>query len=70
MKQERSEKVLMGWYLMRSGQARAPYASFQWDVLLNQALGDIKKKFSVEKVCDRDTASLLSQSCSPHMSVG
>jgi hypothetical protein len=48
--QERSEKVLMQWYLMRTGQARAPYASFQWDVLLNQALGDIKRKFSVEKI--------------------
>ena len=50
LQQERSEKVLMGWYLMRTGQSRPPYASFQWDVLLNQALGDIKKKFSVEKV--------------------
>ena len=40
----------MNWYLSRTAQTRPPYASFQWDVLLNQALGDIKKKFSVEKV--------------------
>eukprot|EP00124_Ichthyophonus_hoferi_P002376 Ihof_evm5s159 gene=Ihof_evmTU5s159 len=48
--QEKMEKILMAWYLMRTGQTKHPWASFQWDVLLKQALGDIKKKFSVEKL--------------------
>ncbi|KNC84851.1 hypothetical protein SARC_02933 [Sphaeroforma arctica JP610] len=48
--QTKSEKILMNWYLMRTGQDKPLYASFQWDVLLKQALGEIHKKFSVEKL--------------------
>eukprot|EP01134_Creolimax_fragrantissima_P007686 CFRG7686T1 len=48
--QTKQEKVLMNWYIMRTGQTKPLYASFQWDVLLKQALGEIQKKFSVEKI--------------------
>ncbi|KAJ3197292.1 hypothetical protein HK101_004773 [Irineochytrium annulatum] len=44
------EDMLMKWYFERSGATPPKRYSNEWDIALKQAIGEIKKKFNVEKL--------------------
>ncbi|KAJ3218702.1 hypothetical protein HDU67_004484 [Dinochytrium kinnereticum] len=48
--QRRWEDMLMKWYFERSGSTAPKRYSNEWDIALKQALGELRKKYNVEKL--------------------
>ncbi|KAJ3112953.1 hypothetical protein HDU96_003954 [Phlyctochytrium bullatum] len=48
--QRRWEDMLMKWYFERTGSTPPKRYSNEWDIALKQALGELKKKYNVEKL--------------------
>ncbi|TPX63339.1 hypothetical protein SpCBS45565_g06692 [Spizellomyces sp. 'palustris'] len=44
------EKLLMGWYIPRSGIKPPKPFSSEWDAVVKQAIAELKKKYTVEKL--------------------
>ncbi|KAJ3095131.1 hypothetical protein HDU97_007244 [Phlyctochytrium planicorne] len=50
VQQRRWEDMLMQWYFERAGSTPPKRYSTEWDIALKQALGELKKKYNVEKL--------------------